>query len=207
MFDEIIYFNRAGVMNDLLPCSGCGKNVNPKSMYCPFCGGRVRTGKTVENPGCPRCGTPLDCKKRDEIDIDVCPGCGGLWLDRGEFNIITAESTVYREEKLKEEYSRPAVTEKIEYIPCVRCGKLMIRKNFGRISGVIIDECGNHGVWLDSGELEKIRHFILDGGLEKEQFREIEQNRQELREVAQQVDDLAFSHKLIHFWNWKRWFF
>lgn len=34
------------------------------------------------------------------------------------------------------------------FIPCVRCGKKMNRKNFGRISGVIIDECGKHGVWL-----------------------------------------------------------
>ncbi|MHB8881136.1 MAG: TFIIB-type zinc ribbon-containing protein [Thermodesulfovibrionales bacterium] len=192
---------------DLIACEHCGKMVNPRSMYCPFCGGRAQTGQVISSPLCPRCGTALECQKKNEIEIDVCPGCKGLWLDRGEFNIVTAESTVYREEKLSAEYSRPAQTEKVEYIPCARCGKLMIRKNFGKISGVIIDECASHGVWLDSGELEKIRHFILDGGLEKEQFREIEKNRQELREVAQQVDDLAFSHKLIHYWNWKRWFF
>jgi len=192
---------------ELIACTHCGKKVNPESMYCPFCGGRVQTGQTIADPACPRCGTALECKKKNDVEIDQCPGCSGLWLDRGEFNVVTAESTVYREEKLKEEYSRPGVVEKIEYIPCVRCGKLMIRKNYGRISGVIIDECANHGVWLDSGELEKIRHFILDGGLEKEQFREIEQNRQGLRDLAQQVDDVAFSHKLIHYWNWKRWFF
>ncbi|MBA4372005.1 MAG: hypothetical protein C0402_03995 [Thermodesulfovibrio sp.] len=192
---------------ELISCTHCGKQVNPTSMYCPFCGGRVQSGQTIDNPACPRCGTALDCKKQGEVEIDQCPGCSGLWLDRGEFNVLTAESTVYREEKLSEEYARPGISGKIEYIPCVRCGKLMIHKNYGRISGVIIDECANHGVWLDSGELQKIRHFILDGGLEKEQFREIEQNRQELRDLAQQVDDVAFSHKLIHYWNWKRWFF
>src|SRR3989304_1414742 len=62
----------------------------------------------------------------------------------------------------------------IEYIPCVRCGKLMNRKNFAKISGVILDECGKHGVWLDAGELEKIRHFIMGGGLEKAQDIEAE---------------------------------
>lgn len=194
-------------MTDLVKCRECGKKVNPKSRYCPFCGGTVQSGQIIANPLCPRCGVALECQKKNEVEIDACPRCKGLWLDRGEFNVITAESTVYREEQLSNEYSRPILPEKIAYVPCVRCGKLMIRKNFGRISGVVIDECGSHGVWLDNGELEKIRHFILDGGLEKEQFREIEQNRQELRELAQQVDDIAFSHRLIHFWNWKRWFF
>ena len=83
----------------------------------------------------------------------------------------------------------------------------MVRKNFARISGVIMDECGRHGIWLDSGELEKIRQFILSGGIDKAQFREIEQNRQELKDLAEKVRDTAFTHKLIHFWNWKRWFF
>ncbi len=83
----------------------------------------------------------------------------------------------------------------------------MVRKNYARISGLIIDECGRHGIWLDNGELEKIRQFILDGGLEKEQFKEIEKNKAELRDLAQKVDDTAFTQKIIHFWNWKRWFF
>jgi Zn-finger nucleic acid-binding protein len=83
----------------------------------------------------------------------------------------------------------------------------MARKNFGRISGVIIDECIKHGTWLDQGELDKIRQFILGGGLEKEQFREIEKNRAELVDLAAKVDDIAFTEKLIHYWNWKRWFY
>lgn len=190
-----------------MTCKHCGKQVNPQGMYCPFCGGRTRMDQPLATATCPRCRTALECRKKGDVEIDQCPDCSGLWLDRGEFNVLTAESTIYREEKLSEEYVRPGIPEKIEYVPCVRCGKLMSRKNYGRISGVIIDECVKHGVWLDSGELEKIRHFILDGGLEKEQFREIEQTRQELRDLSQQVDDVAFSHKLIHYWNWKRWFF
>ena len=83
----------------------------------------------------------------------------------------------------------------------------MVKKNFARISGVIIDECGRHGIWLDQGELEKIRHFVLAGGLEREQFKEIEDNRQGLRDLAEKVDNTAFVQKLIHFWNWKRWFY
>ncbi len=195
-------------MSEYLKCPQCGKEVNSRSALCPFCGGRTGEEKILEHPVCPRCRVPLQLKRRaDDIEVDACPKCNGLWLDRGEFHILTAESTVYREEKLDQQYSRPVLPDKIEYVPCVRCGKLMIRKNYARISGVIIDECGRHGIWLDSGEFEKIRHFILDGGLETAQFKEIEENRQELKDLAEKVDDTSFVQKLIHFWNWKRWFY
>jgi Zn-finger nucleic acid-binding protein len=52
----------------------------------------------------------------------------------------------------------------------------MNRKNFAKISGVIIDECKPHGIWLDGGELELIRTFIADGGLERAQNKQIEKN-------------------------------
>ena len=83
----------------------------------------------------------------------------------------------------------------------------MNRKNFAKISGVIIDECKHHGVWLDGGELERIRIFIADGGLERAQDRKIEKNRQELRELASKVGSVQFTQRMIHFWNPKRWFF
>lgn len=195
-------------MPGLVRCGQCGKEVNAKCVFCPFCGGRVGEEKISGDQVCPRCRTPLELRRRDDgIEIDYCPSCNGLWLDKGEFAILTAESTVYREETLREQYSRPMLPDTIRYIPCVRCGKLMVKKNFARISGVIIDECGRHGIWLDSGELEKIRHFILDGGLERLQFKEIEENRQGLTELAEKVDNTAFVQKLIHFWNWKRWFY
>ena len=194
-------------MKELIKCSQCRRDVNPKSVLCPFCGGRLGNENISGIPVCPRCKVSLEVKRKDDIEIDCCPQCSGLWLDRGEFDILTAESNVYREEKLTREYSRPPLSEDTTYIPCARCGKLMVKKNYARISGVITDECGRHGVWLDSGEIEKIRQFILAGGIDKVQFREIEKNSQELKDVAEKLRDTAFTHKLIHFWNWKRWFF
>ena len=83
----------------------------------------------------------------------------------------------------------------------------MNRKNFRRISGVIIDSCADHGVWLDIGELEKIRHFIADGGLGKSRDREIQRNREDLQGLAIKVHQTAFTQRMIHFWNPKRWLF
>lgn len=105
------------------------------------------------------------------------------WLDKGEFYLLTREYDVYRKEEDKGTYLREPLEDTVAYMPCVRCGKLMSRKNFARISRVIIDECGTHGVWLDAGELEKIRQFIVDGGLERAQDVEIEKIQTELRDL------------------------
>ena len=34
---------------------------------------------------CPKCGEPLKETPSRRIKIDACPGCGGIWLDKGEW--------------------------------------------------------------------------------------------------------------------------
>lgn len=193
-------------MNETKKCEHCGKDINVRYTICPLCGGHLHEMIKPLPPVCPRCKKSLVVHLADGEEYDLCPECGGLWLDRGEFRLVTREYDVYKGD-FKGEYVREPIKDPLEYIPCVRCGKMMNRKNFARISGVIIDECGNHGVWLDFGELEKIRHFIADGGLEEAQDREIEQTRSEIMDLATKVDQTAFTQKVIHFWNLKRWLF
>jgi len=189
-------------------CEHCNREISVRTRVCPFCGGEV-LDRTVETavPLCPRCGVSLQIHSHDGEDYHFCSKCGGLWLDRDVFQQATKESTVCKEEDTRRKYFRGPVTDPVKYIACVRCGKLMNRKNFGRISGVIIDECGSHGVWLDAGELEKIRTFIANGGLQKAQDKRIEKVSVELRELANKADQTAFMQRLLHFWNFKRWLF
>lgn len=37
---------------------------------------------------CPADGTPLTMSERSGIEIDYCPQCRGVWLDRGELDKI-----------------------------------------------------------------------------------------------------------------------
>ena len=194
-------------MYETKTCEHCGKNINVKSVVCPLCGCRIHDPAPLSTPVCPRCKISLVSHVEEGEEYDICKQCGGQWLDRMEFRRATRESDVYTKERFEKEYLRAPPKDPLEYIPCVRCGQFMTRKNFAKISGVIIDECAKHGVWLDAGEVEKIRHFIADGGLEKAQDLEIERNRNELKSLATKVDTVAFSHKLIHFWNMKRWMF
>ena len=41
---------------------------------------------------CPTCKTPLTMAERQGIEIDYCPTCRGVWLDRGELDKIIERS-------------------------------------------------------------------------------------------------------------------
>ena len=41
---------------------------------------------------CPSCSTPLTMSERQGIEIDYCPSCRGVWLDRGELDKIIERS-------------------------------------------------------------------------------------------------------------------
>jgi uncharacterized protein len=38
---------------------------------------------------CPRCDGSLSESKFEEVTIDTCDKCGGVWLDSGEFEQVT----------------------------------------------------------------------------------------------------------------------
>ena len=50
----------------------------------------------MTNPGvgmpCPVCKVPLVMSERQGVEIDYCPQCRGVWLDRGELDKIIERS-------------------------------------------------------------------------------------------------------------------
>jgi uncharacterized protein len=64
---------------------------------------------------CPRCETAsLDEKDRDGITMDVCRQCRGIWLDRGELELLIARATAEQdrlEARTDEEHDRPRELE------------------------------------------------------------------------------------------------
>lgn len=43
---------------------------------------------------CPACNTDLLITERQSIEIDYCPACRGIWLDRGELDKIIERSAI-----------------------------------------------------------------------------------------------------------------
>ncbi len=44
---------------------------------------------------CPVCDSDLRAVDRQGIEIDFCPRCRGVWLDRGELDKLIERSTAY----------------------------------------------------------------------------------------------------------------
>src|SRR5690606_15468715 len=52
----------------------------------------MRTQDDVAAMACPVCRVPLSMSDRSGIEIDYCPQCRGVWLDRGELDKIIERS-------------------------------------------------------------------------------------------------------------------
>ncbi len=52
----------------------------------------MRTESEVAAMQCPVCRVPLAMSERSGIEIDYCPQCRGVWLDRGELDKIIERS-------------------------------------------------------------------------------------------------------------------
>jgi hypothetical protein len=86
--------------------------------------------------------------------------------------------------------ARGSYTQKIEYRPCPARNQRMMRKNFARVSGIIVDECGPHGSFFDAGELEDVLDFVRSGGLALAQ-RKDEEERARLRKSEIRTAQMA----------------
>lgn len=62
---------------------------------------------------CPNCGSTLVMSERNGVEIDYCPDCRGVWLDRGELDKIIERSSIStqnepgysdRKEKYRDKY-------------------------------------------------------------------------------------------------------
>jgi Zn-finger nucleic acid-binding protein len=54
----------------------------------------MRSPETVAGMLCPVCKTGLAMSDRQGVEIDYCPSCRGVWLDRGELDKIIERSGV-----------------------------------------------------------------------------------------------------------------
>ncbi|ACA60461.1 TFIIB-type zinc ribbon-containing protein [Candidatus Desulforudis audaxviator] len=62
---------------------------------------------------CPVCNVSLTMTERSGVEIDYCPQCRGVWLDRGELDKIIERSALrespveHRPRQSEERYQRP----------------------------------------------------------------------------------------------------
>ncbi len=65
---------------------------------------------------CPNCNVNLTMTERSGIEIDYCPECRGVWLDRGELDKIIERSSKSIESKRPDSYNeRQGYSKEYDY--------------------------------------------------------------------------------------------
>jgi Zn-finger nucleic acid-binding protein len=134
---------------------------------------------------------PLDAGLRSssgyrgsDPQIHGCTACGGAWVDRRTLDGIIAEARAQASNVNPSAVPRQtmALDEVVVYRPCPRCRERMHRRNFGRYSGVVVDECSRCGTYFDAGELAGVVAFVRGGGLTLTERRDADEVRRELEQ-------------------------
>jgi len=172
-----------------------------------MCNGGMKLIQEDSEKQCPRCTQPLEIHQYRNYELDKCNQCEGLWLQPDEFSVLTSEFDVYRDDVSNPQYLRPGLPKSENYLPCANCQKMMSRRNFKSISGVLIDSCLHCGVWLNKGELQSIRNFIASGGLDKSQDSKLVKHELQMEALDDRISDLELKNKFLNKYDPKRIFF
>lgn len=180
--------------NELLlkACPRCLTRVFHGHRHCPECGtelGVAATSAAHEDRLCPRCPTHMAPRQVGDLVIDECGSCLGLFLDHVAIERVVTDRQQSRAEALVNTLPSAAPTAQPPggklYVKCPICSVVMNRKLFATGSGVIIDVCRAHGAFFDVGELPRIIQFVMTGGLEAAQKKQLEQMRQDAKREQQ----------------------
>jgi Zn-finger nucleic acid-binding protein len=127
-----------------------------------------------------------------------CGTCAGLWLADETFRQLCERARVEKEIEPEtrahgdgpDAHADPAAG-RIFYRRCPVCSARMNRRNFGRRSGVILDQCRDHGTWFDASELSRALDWIRSGGEGLAEEREKEEARAVLSAARFRVEPKA----------------
>jgi Zn-finger nucleic acid-binding protein len=104
---------------------------------------------------CVKCSSILDRATFQGLEVDLCPRCGGLWLDRGE---ITRAAKLPDKElsRLRDLLtggpSGPPPVPTENKAPCPSCPGSLSEVMLGAVHVDYCEKC--HGLFLDKGELQ-----------------------------------------------------
>ncbi len=158
---------------------------------------------------CPVCGGALEPMVIDTIAVDVCRGgCAGVWFDNHELPKVDERHESAGECLLDLERDRSITVDHTRRRTCPRCeDQIMMRHFFSVRMEVEVDECpACGGIWLDQGELSRIRDEYESQGDRKKAARayfqelfgaELEAMRAESREKAERAERFARVFKFI----------
>jgi Zn-finger nucleic acid-binding protein len=163
-----------------MQCHQCGGALSGVMTFCPFCGVRqdidlrqihFRDLGSDGSMACPSCESMLSVIEFDSeppLRVERCCGCHGMFFNPGELQALLNEKThdlVWLDTVQMEQIGKDfGYHHEVVYRKCPICSERMSHINFAGKSGVILDRCGTHGLWVEGGELRQLVEWWRAGG-------------------------------------------
>ena len=201
-------------------CPSCAAPIPSHGVVFTYCGQRIDvdlqgSGRSIapndlESYLCPDCEIPLEAMYIESTNVTIekslnvnrCSNCLGLFIQRNVLDMVL-ETKVRQPSEIDYrlltnlENSNRSLVKGWRYRPCPVCRTLMNRKLHGKRSGVIVDSCRDHGIWLDAGELRQLLEWSRAGGEKLNQERRaLEQQQIYERERRKQIEEIFQKNKL-----------
>jgi Zn-finger nucleic acid-binding protein len=150
---------------------------------------------------CPACAIDLAPRSLAGLAVQECERCRGLWVPATNFDALVEHTRTRGRERATDGLraaTPPQVASgaRVAYRHCPVCRQPMHRKNFGRVSGVVIDWCRADGTWLDANELAQIATFVSQGGLDRKAT--VEREEAQTAAMRQYIERLGIQATTPH---------
>jgi len=107
---------------------------------------------------CPVCKYDMIVVEYQNIELDYCNSCKGVWFDSGELELLLKSQGLEETKAFLDGIlnSQEAVSSEKKRI-CPVCGHKMKKTAIGGQPEILIDICRDkHGLWFDGGEVAQL---------------------------------------------------
>jgi uncharacterized protein len=122
---------------------------------------------------CPACGKDALIVEYDNIELDYCPACGGVWFDAGELELLLEAAHLGTDRAFLEGVAKSTeakIDEKKRRCPV--CRRKMKKVVINEEKNIVTDIClGGHGIWFDGGEVKCLVEALAEKSPEKAESR------------------------------------
>ena len=118
---------------------------------------------------CPACNNLMIVVEHEDIELDYCTDCSGVWFDAGELELLLESMELEGSSlSLDSILTSPEAKSSEKKRKCPICRQKMKKATVGHEPEVLIDACQRgDGLWFDKGEVGQLITQLADKPSEK----------------------------------------
>ena len=124
---------------------------------------------------CPVCHKDALIVEYQDIELDYCTICGGVWFDAGELELlIEAAGLGDLRSYLESIVNAPEAASPEKKHKCPDCQQKMKKIYIDEDNKILVDVCHvGDGIWLDGGEINHLVKALAEKSLAKDASQDI----------------------------------